>query len=618
MASQRPLIGLLGGGQLGRMLCEAAAPLDIPIAILDAADSPAKQINSHPAHVAGSFKDPAKIRALAASCDVLTVEIEHIETDVLEELATKQGGDAVAVHPSWRTLRLIQDKFLQKDYLGQQGCPVAEQMAVDDEGGDEGMLASMKAASSRFGFPWMLKARKGSYDGRGNLKITGEADFAQAVREFGRLSCYAEKWVPFALELAVMVIRTEDAQGTTKRVIPYPAVETVHEDNICSKVFMPPRSASPAICEQAQKVACGVVEKLWGRGVFAVELFVTKDGAVMVNEIAPRPHNSGHYTIEAVPYMSQYKAQLYAILDEPLPDVLAPTVASSIMINILGGAHPSAHHRLVELAKRTTYAKGTAVYPHLYGKESKPSRKIGHITLTGSGPIAELEAAAQPLLQIADEIRAERLQASSQALRPTSEAASAPTTPAAATATTEPLVLVTMGSDSDLPVLKAGIDILTDFGVPWTVDITSAHRTPAKMARVATEAAARGIKVIIAAAGGAAHLPGMLAAYTPLPVIGVPVKATHLDGLDSLLSIVQMPVCGRTTTFALLTRILFHNLLFSSLLLLLTISPTTKARRADRHRSHQQLHKRSPARDPLPGRLHARAARQDGRIPTGH
>lgn len=260
----------------------------------------------------------------------------------------------------------------------------------------------------------------------------------------------------------------------------------------------------------------------------------------MVNEIAPRPHNSGHYTIEAVPYMSQYKAQLYAILDEPFPEVLEPTVSSSIMINILGGANPDSHTRLVEQAK-ATYAKGIAVYPHLYGKESKPSRKIGHITITGSGSINDLEAFAKPLIQTADEIRAERLKASSQALRPSEAPKSAPAAPAAAKS--DALVLVTMGSDSDLPVLKAGIDILNQFGVPWTIDITSAHRTPAKMAEVATEAAFKGIKVIIAAAGGAAHLPGMLAAYTPLPVIGVPVKATHLDGLDSLLSIVQMPVC---------------------------------------------------------------------------
>lgn len=275
MSPQKPVIGLLGGGQLGRMLCEAASPLDIEIAILDEPNSPAKQINSNGRHVAGSFKDPARIRELAAGCGVLTVEIEHIETDVLEDIDTR--GEA-AVHPSWRTLRLIQDKFAQKEYLGNQGLPIAEQMAIAE---GEGMLASMREASQKFGFPWMLKARKGSYDGRGNFKISGEADLEQAVREFGRLSCYAERWVPFELELAVMVIRTEDDQGKTKRLVPYPAVETIHEDNICSKVFMPPRNVSAAVCEKAQKIACDVIEKLWGRGVFAVELFLTKDGALL-------------------------------------------------------------------------------------------------------------------------------------------------------------------------------------------------------------------------------------------------------------------------------------------------------------------------------------------------
>ncbi|PSR97529.1 phosphoribosylaminoimidazole carboxylase [Coniella lustricola] len=544
MSTKSPTIGLLGGGQLGRMLCEAASPLDVSIAILDEANAPAKQINNNSKHVVGSFKDPAKIRELASSCDVLTVEIEHIETDVLEELESKGiQGKKVTVHPSWRTLRLIQDKYAQKEYLGQQGLPIAEQIDIVE---GDGMLASMKEASQKFGFPWMLKARKGSYDGRGNFKISSTQDLDQAVKEFGRLSCYAEKWVPFELELAVMVVRTEDSNGKTKRIVPYPVVETVHEDNICSKVFMPPRNVSAAACEKAQKVACGVVEKLWGRGVFAVEMFLTKNGDVMVNEIAPRPHNSGHYTIEAVPYMSQYKAQLYAVLDEPLPEVLEPHVSSSIMINILGGANSDSHHKLVEQAKKM-YSKGTSVYPHLYGKESKPSRKIGHITLTGSGSIEELEQYAQPLIQLADEIRQERLTASSQALRPSA----APEAAGKTAAKGDALVLVTMGSDSDLPVLKAGIDILNEFGVPWTVDITSAHRTPAKMAEVANEAASKGIKVIIAAAGGAAHLPGMLAAYTPLPVIGVPVKATHLDGLDSLLSIVQMPRGVPTATVAI-------------------------------------------------------------------
>ncbi|KAF5236113.1 hypothetical protein FAUST_6723 [Fusarium austroamericanum] len=526
--SGKPELGLLGGGQLGRMLCEAASPLEVEIAILDAQDAPAKQVSRSKYHVDGSFKDPAKIRELASHCKVLSVETEHIETAVLEELS-KEGK--VVVYPSWKTLRLIQDKYEQKDYLGKQGIPIAEQVAVQASGSDE-MRAALKDISNKYGLPFMLKSRKDSYDGRGNIKIANDNDIETAVTEFGNLQCYAEKYVPFQRELSVIVIRTEDADGKTKRLVPYPAVETVHEDNVCSRVYMPPRDTPDAVSKRAQEVAVSVVEKLWGRGVFAVEMFVTENNDILVNEIAPRPHNSGHLTIEAVPYMSQYKAQLTSILDEPLPETLEPHVSSSIMINILGGASPESHIPLVNKAK-SMFAPKIGVYPHLYGKQSKPGRKIGHITLTGlEGTIKDLEEFAQPLVQLAADMRQERIEAKSKAMRPEQ---------AVVKTAKDPLVLVTMGSDSDLPVLKAGLDILTQFGVPWEVDITSAHRTPVKMGDVAVAAADRGIKVIIAAAGGAAHLPGMISAYTPLPVIGVPVKATHLDGMDSLLSIVQMP-----------------------------------------------------------------------------
>jgi len=260
----------------------------------------------------------------------------------------------------------------------------------------------------------------------------------------------------------------------------------------------------------------------------------------MVNEVAPRPHNSGHYTIEAVPQMSQYKAQIHAVLDLPVPKQLSPRARSAIMLNILGGATPSSHLGLANLA-RTTFDDDMDVHLHLYNKESKPGRKIGHITLISNTlSIHDLEAKAKSFIDLVDQIRRDRLAATTETLRPTQE----PAKPQAAqpVPSEKPLVLVTMGSDSDLPVLKAGLDILRQFGVPYALDITSAHRTPRYMMKVADEAAARGIKVIIAAAGGAAHLPGMMSSETPLPVIGVPVKATHLDGIDSLLSIVQMPV----------------------------------------------------------------------------
>lgn len=261
----------------------------------------------------------------------------------------------------------------------------------------------------------------------------------------------------------------------------------------------------------------------------------------MVNEVAPRPHNSGHYTMEAVPYMSQYKAQLHAIMDLMPKMKLEPRVSKAIMLNILGGDAPEAHDPLVHLS-RTRYIEGTDIYLHLYGKASKPGRKIGHITFTSASSDVDLEEAITPFVDQVDEMRRRRLAMSSSQLRPSAAPSSSSSSKKSSRSRDAPLVLVTMGSDSDLNVLSAGLDVLEKFGVPYDCTITSAHRTPERMAEVAKGAAARGVKVLIAAAGGAAHLPGMLASETPVPVIGVPVKATHLDGNDSLLSIVQMPV----------------------------------------------------------------------------
>ncbi|KAJ4297269.1 hypothetical protein N0V88_004187 [Collariella sp. IMI 366227] len=546
--TRNPVIGLLGGGQLGRMLCEAANPLGIDIAILDEENSPAKQAHSTGRHVTGSFKDPARIRELAAQSDVLSVEIEHVDTEVLEDIAEngvemKQADGSTkihkpAVHPSWKTIRLIQDKFLQKEHFRNSGrdIAVADQMAIESE---PATLDSLKNAAAKFGFPFMLKARKGSYDGRGNYKINSEKDFEDAVKALGGLSLYAEKWAVFEKELAVMVIRTEDDNGNLKKCIAFPPVETVHEDSICTRTNLPPQNIPEYMCEQASRLAIEAVSTLWGRGVFAVEMFLLKEEwTLVVNEVAPRPHNSGHYTIEAFPYMSQYKAQIYSVLDLNIPTQLTPRVNCAIMLNILGGATPTSHLKLVERARNFPYFKDMDLYLHLYNKAAKPGRKIGHITITGTGKVTiwDLEENAKQLIDMVNQIRQERITAPPPEIvlgqpKPTLKQSKEET----------PLVLVTMGSDSDLPVLKAGLDILRDFGVPYALDITSAHRTPKYMMKVADEAAGRGIKVIIAAAGGAAHLPGMLSSETPLPVIGVPVKATHLDGMDSLLSIVQMP-----------------------------------------------------------------------------
>ena len=207
---------------------------------------------------------------------------------------------------------------------------------------------------------------------------------------------------------------------------------------------------------------------------------------------------------------------------------------NAVMLNILGGAQPDSHLAMAEAALSIPGAR-----IHMYGKgAARPGRKMGHVTVV-AGSMSQAERYITPLITLVDQIRAER-----QRPRPPSGTQRAllggKSGPAGVSKT--PLVAITMGSDSDRPVLEPGIELLKQLGIPHFVTITSAHRTPEKMFQFAREAAPKGFKVIIAAAGGAAHLPGMIAAITPLPVIGVPVRASVLDGLDSLLSIVQMPV----------------------------------------------------------------------------
>lgn len=314
-----------------------------------------------------------------------------------------------------------------------------------------------------------------------------------------------------------MVVKTKDD------VLSYPTVETVQEDSICKLVYAPARNVSDAINQKAQEMARKAVSAFEGKGVFGVEMFLLEDDSLLLCEIASRIHNSGHYTIEGCP-LSQFDAHIRAILDLPIPAKSLELRQPSIMLNIIGGAAPDTHLKAAEHALSIPNAS-----IHLYSKgAAKPGRKMGHITVTAA-TMHEAETHIQPLIDVVDEIRAQR---SDVKTKPQTSGVSKPA----------PTVAVMMGSDSDLKTLIPGLKLLRDyFGIEPAVDITSAHRTPTFMAEYSASAAARGIKVIIAAAGGAAHLPGMAAAHTALPVIGVPVKGSSLDGVDSLYSIVQMP-----------------------------------------------------------------------------
>ncbi len=498
-------IGILGGGQLGRMIVEAASRLNIKTIILEAGESsPAKQINANGEHIDGSFNNIEDIRKLASKCDVLTVEIEHVDTEALKKIQKETG---VKIYPSPETIEIIKDKYRQKEHLITHDVPVAESVSV------ESTEAALAQVGAKFGYPFMLKSKTEAYDGRGNFVVKDASFIPEALKILSNRPLYAEKWAPFTKELAVMVVRNPSGE-----VFSYPTVETIHKDNICHTVYAPART-NDTIQTKAQIMAKNAVSTFPGAGIFGVEMFLLPNGELLINEIAPRPHNSGHYTIDAC-VTSQFEAHIRAITGLPMPNnftCFSTPQTNSIMLNVLGFDEPNGE---LELCKRALDTPNCSVY--LYGKSTRPKRKMGHINIV-SGSMTDCE---RRLAHIESGSALEEQASTESNIAGTSKS---------------PLVGVIMGSDSDLPVMSAGCNILKKFGVPFEVTIVSAHRTPQRMAKYAMDAPKRGLKCIIAGAGGAAHLPGMVAAMTPLPVIGVPVKGSTLDGVDSLHSIVQMP-----------------------------------------------------------------------------
>ncbi|SOV06185.1 probable phosphoribosyl-5-aminoimidazole carboxylase [Ustilago sp. UG-2017a] len=566
---EQRVVGVLGAGQLGRMFVEAAARLNVQVRLLDVGDTaPAKQINYAPGsdgksqHIDGSFADPEKIRQLASQVDVLTIEIEHVDATQLQKVLDDKLVDAV--HPLPSTIALIQDKYLQKVHLAGEGLPLAEYLAAGPEDMSKvtdvaqarsAQIAAVSEIGKEFGFPLMLKSRTQAYDGKGNyvVKSADQAEAAVAALGDGKRGLYAEKWAPFEREVAVMVVRS-----ATGQVRAYPAVETVHKNSICHTVFAPLRTADPGVEARARKIAEEAVATFGGAGVFGVEMFLMPNGKLLINEIAPRPHNSGHYTIEAAD-TSQYENHVRAILGLPLGST-ALKVPSAAMINILGLADSDkdvdAVAKTLVPAVASLEVAGTTC--HLYGKAGcRKGRKMGHITIVGQS-----DAQVRSRLRIVDEALEKATQLAEQGGKLASELTLAGVVALSASGSTsssycssskpwpksaadfshpQPLVGIIMGSDSDLPVMMAAAEMLKRFDVPFELTIVSAHRTPDRMRNYARSAPARGLRAIIAGAGGAAHLPGMVAAQTALPVIGVPVKGSTLDGVDSLHSIVQMP-----------------------------------------------------------------------------
>ena len=363
-----PTLGVVGGGQLGRMIGEAVAPLGVDIIVLDPTPGcPASPVVSD--QIVAGFDDPEGIRELASRADALTFEIELADPDLMAEAAAEHD---VPVHPDPDTLRTIQDKLVQKEALVDAGIPVPEFVAVATAEGLERVVEEYGGV--------MLKAREGGYDGRGNVPVDKPADAADALDEIGG-AAMAEEFLDFEREIAVMGLKGADGETRT-----YPVTETIHREEILRESVAPART-DDAVVAEAESVARDVLDVLDGRGVFGIELFETRDGEVLVNEIAPRPHNSGHWTIEGA-RTSQFENHVRAVLGWPLgsTDLVAPAVTA----NVLGDVEETQPAALSGVEEVLAAPEADV---HWYGKDDvRPLRKMGHLTATDRDANADRDA----------------------------------------------------------------------------------------------------------------------------------------------------------------------------------------------------------------------------------
>ena len=368
-----PVVAMVGGGQLSRMTHQAAIALGQSLRVL--ATDPAESAALVTADVQlGDHRELADLQRLAEGATVLTFDHEHVPTEHLQALV--DAGHRVAPGP--QALVHAQDKLVLRRELAAAGEPQpawVEARTVHDvtEFGDE------------VGWPVIAKTPRGGYDGRGVFVVSGPDEVAELLERHGTL--LVEERVPMVRELAAQVARSPFGQ-----VAVWPVVETVQRQGVCNEVLAPAPGLSDELATAAQELAVRIADRLGVVGMLAVELFETADG-ILVNELAMRPHNSGHWTIEGA-RTSQFEQHLRAVLDYPLGST-AMTAPVVVMANVLGGATADEDWAGPALDERVHHlmAHWPDVKLHWYGKTQRRGRKLGHVTALGED-VTEVRARA--------------------------------------------------------------------------------------------------------------------------------------------------------------------------------------------------------------------------------
>jgi 5-(carboxyamino)imidazole ribonucleotide synthase len=372
-ATGLPVVAMVGGGQLARMTHQAAIALGQSLRVLSAGPEESAALVAADVRI-GDHRDLEALRGLAEGATVLTFDHEHVPTEHLRAL--EEAGHRVAPPPA--ALVHAQDKLVLRRALASAGEPQPAWAEV-------GSAADVEAFAGDHGWPVVLKTPRGGYDGKGVFVVEDAAAAAELVERHGPL--LAEQKVPMLRELSAQVARSPFGQ-----VAVWPVVETVQRDGVCAEVLAPAPGISDELATAAQELAVRIADRLGVVGMLAVELFETADG-VLVNELAMRPHNSGHWTIEGS-RTSQFEQHLRAVLDYPLGST-AMTAPVAVMANVLGGAASSPDWAGPGVDERIHHlmAHWPDVKLHWYGKRQRPGRKLGHLTALGDD-VAEVRARA--------------------------------------------------------------------------------------------------------------------------------------------------------------------------------------------------------------------------------
>ncbi len=347
-------LGVLGGGQLGKMLLAETQKFDIFTAILDSStDAPCALI----AHqfTQGDLMDFETVYQFGKKVDLLTIEIEHVNIEALY-LLEKEG---LKIYPQPGVLEIIQHKGKQKDFYKNHHIPTAAFNRYNS-------LDELKNDIRPYPFIW--KSAQFGYDGMGVKVVRNTSD----LHHLPDVECITEEMIPFKMELAVIVARNQNNEVKT-----YPVVEMEFhpEANQVEYVICPAR-ISDEIAQKAQQIALQVSAAFQHIGLLAVEMFLTDDDQILVNEVAPRPHNSGHYSIEAS-YTNQFEQHLRSILNLPLGNT--DSKLAGIMVNLVGSEGYAGDVIYQNMDK---IMKIDGVTPHIYGKkQTRPFRKMGHVTI---------------------------------------------------------------------------------------------------------------------------------------------------------------------------------------------------------------------------------------------